>query len=144
LIKNLGGKYVIKKIDYTVQPPEDFKELMKLYESLGWNSLKLTVNDLERMCKQSWYAVYAFDDHQLVGMGRVISDGVITAIICGVCVLPSYQSQGIGKEILNRIINHCEQNRLIPQLMCVESLEPYYEGLGFNKFTIGMKKNINR
>ncbi|MCI1615335.1 GNAT family N-acetyltransferase [Heyndrickxia oleronia] len=140
----LGGIYVIKKIDYTTQPPGNFEELLNLYESLGWNSLKLTVNDLERMCKQSWYAVYAFDKQQLVGMGRVIYDGVITAIICGVCVLPSYQSQGIGKEILNRITNHCEQNKVIPQLLCVESLESYYKKIGFKKFSVGMTKNINR
>ncbi|OIK14272.1 GNAT family N-acetyltransferase [Bacillus sp. MUM 116] len=134
----------MKKIDYTAEAPGNFEELLNLYESLGWNSLKLTVNDLERMCKQSWYAVYAFDEKQLVGMGRVISDGVITAIICGVCELPSYQSQGIGKEILNRIINHCEQNKVIPQLMCVESLESYYKDLGFKKFFVGMTKNIYR
>ncbi|TKG98060.1 GNAT family N-acetyltransferase, partial [Peribacillus simplex] len=34
--------------------------------------------------------------------------------------------------------------RVIPQLMCVESLESYYETFGFEKFTIGMTKNINR
>ncbi|CRK82056.1 GNAT family N-acetyltransferase [Neobacillus massiliamazoniensis] len=131
-------------INYTTVPPENFKQLLTLYESLGWNSLNLTVNDLEQMCKQSWYAIYAFDDQQLVGMGRVISDGVITGIICGVCVLPSYQSKGIGKEMLNRIIEHCEQNRVIPQLMCVESLESYYETIGFKKFSIGMTKNIKQ
>jgi hypothetical protein len=32
------------------------------------------------MCNQSWYAIYAFDEEQLVGMGRVISDGVITGV----------------------------------------------------------------
>ena len=135
---------MIKKIDYTTYPPGDFEELLNLYELLGWNSLKLTVDDLERMCTQSWYALYAFDEQQLIGMGRVISDGVITAIICGVCVLPSYQSKGIGKEILNRITNHCEQNKVIPQLMCVESLETYYKELGFKKFSVGMTKSINR
>jgi ribosomal protein S18 acetylase RimI-like enzyme len=135
---------VERNINYTTVPPENFKQLLTLYDSLGWNSLNLTVNDLEQMCKQSWYAIYAFDDQQLVGMGRVISDGVITGIICGVCVLPSYQSKGIGKEMLNRIIEHCEQNRVIPQLMCVESLESYYETIGFKKFSIGMTKNIKR
>ena len=133
-----------KKIEYTIQPPENFEELLTIYESLGWNSLKLTVNDLEQMCKQSWYAIYAFDEHQLVGMGRVISDGVITAIICGVCVLPNYQSIGIGKELLNRLIEHCEQKEVIPQLMCIESLESYYKELGFKKFSIGMTRNIKR
>ncbi|RFB14943.1 GNAT family N-acetyltransferase [Bacillus sp. HNG] len=133
-----------KKIEYTIQPPEDFEQLWNLYESLGWNSLKLSVHDLERMCIQSWYAVYAFEGEQLVGMGRVISDGVITAIICGVGVLPSYQSKGIGREIVNRIVNHCEQNKVIPQLMCVEGLEPYYTELGFTKFSIGMTKSRKR
>ncbi|MGM1047238.1 MAG: GNAT family N-acetyltransferase [Bacillota bacterium] len=133
-----------KSIFYTIEPPNNFEQLLTLYESLGWNSLKLTVNDLERMCNQSWYAIYAFDKQQLVGMGRVISDGVITGIVCGVCVLPSYQSEGIGKEMMNRIIQHCEQNRVIPQLMCVENLESYYETFGFEKFTIGMIKRINR
>lgn len=133
-----------RHILYTIEPPENFKQLLTLYESLGWNSLKLTVNDLKQMCNQSWYAIYAFDEQQLVGMGRVISDGVITGIVCGVCVLPNYQFKGIGKEMLNRIIEHCEQNRVIPQLMCVESLKSYYETFGFEKFTIGMTKNINR
>ncbi|MED4184846.1 GNAT family N-acetyltransferase, partial [Priestia megaterium] len=109
-------------IRYISDHPENFKQLLILYESLGWNSLGLTVNDLKQMCNQSWYAIYAFDKQQLVGMGRVISDGVVTGIICGVGVLPKYQSKGIGKEMLNRIIQHCEQNRVIPQLMCVENL----------------------
>lgn len=133
-----------KSINYTIEPPKNFEQLLSLYETLGWNSLELTINDLEKMCNQSWYAIYAFDDKQLVGMGRVISDGVITGIVCGLCVLPSYQTEGIGKELMNQIIQHCEQNRVIPQLMCVESLEPYYEAFGFKKFTIGMSKNINR
>ncbi|WP_313802574.1 GNAT family N-acetyltransferase [Cytobacillus sp.] len=134
----------MEKVVYTIQPPDHFEGLLKIYELLGWNSLKLTVNDLENMCKQSWYAVYAFDENQLVGMGRIISDGVITALICGVCVMPTYQSKGIGKELLNRLISHCEQNKVIPQLICMENLENYYDAFGFKKFAIGMTKNIIR
>ncbi|MED2880185.1 GNAT family N-acetyltransferase, partial [Bacillus thuringiensis] len=129
-------------IRYTSEHPTDFNGLLSLYESLEWNSLKLTVNELERMCKQSWYAIYVFDDKRLVGMGRVISDGVITGIICGVGVLPKYQSSGIGKEIVERLIQHCEQNKVIPQLMCVEKLQSYYESIGFEAFSIGMTKHI--
>ncbi|MCB5902046.1 GNAT family N-acetyltransferase [Bacillus cereus] len=126
-------------IRYTSEHPTDFNGLLPLYESLGWNSLKLTVNELERMCKQSWYAIYVFDDKRLVGMGRVI-----TGIICGVGVLPKYQSSGIGKEIVKRLIQHCEQNKVIPQLMCVEKLQSYYESIGFEAFSIGMTKHIIR
>ncbi|MBK5474190.1 MULTISPECIES: GNAT family N-acetyltransferase [Bacillus] len=131
-------------LKYTIESPKDFNELLTMYESLGWNSLKLSVNELEQMCKQSWYTIYVFDDQKLVGMGRVISDGVITGIICGVCVLPEYQSKGIGKEIVERLIRHCEQKRVIPQLMCVEDLKYYYESIGFEEFSIGMTKHIKR
>ena len=131
-------------INYTMEHPTDFNGLLALYESLGWNSLQLTVNELEQMCKQSWYAIYAFNDKKLVGMGRIISDGVITGVICGVCVLPNYQSIGIGKEIVERLIQHCEQHKVIPQLMCVEKLQPYYESIGFEVFSVGMTKHIIR
>ena len=32
-------------IRYTSEHPTDFNRLLALYESLGWNSLKLTVNE---------------------------------------------------------------------------------------------------
>ncbi|GAB6448797.1 MULTISPECIES: GNAT family N-acetyltransferase [Bacillus] len=131
-------------INYTIEHPTNFNGLLTVYESLGWNSLKLTVNELEQMCNQSWYAIYAFDDKKLVGMGRIISDGVITGVICGVCVLPEYQYIGIGKEIVERLIQHCEQNKVIPQLMCVEKLQSYYESIGFQAFSVGMTKHIIR
>ncbi|GMR69036.1 MULTISPECIES: GNAT family N-acetyltransferase [Bacillus] len=131
-------------INYTIKHPTNFNGLLTVYESLGWNSLQLTVNELEQMCKQSWYAIYAFKEQQLIGMGRIISDGVITGVICGVCVLPEYQSIGIGKEIVERLIQHCEQNKVIPQLMCVKTLQSYYETIGFEAFSIGMTKHIKR
>lgn len=129
---------------YTSEPPEDFQQLEALYASLGWNSLHLSVTELKMMCLNSWYAVYAFEGQKLVGMGRVISDGVITGVICGLGVHPDYQSRGIGRQILQRLVEHCEKSRVFPQLMCEEGLEPYYEKLGFQRFTIGMKKNIQR
>ncbi|AYB43338.1 GNAT family N-acetyltransferase [Paenibacillus lautus] len=129
---------------YTSEPPEDFQQLEALYASLGWNAIHLSVTELNMMCLNSWYAVYAFEGQKLVGMGRVISDGVITGVICGLGVHPDYQSRGIGRQILQRLVEHCEKSRVFPQLMCEEGLEPYYEKLGFQRFTVGMKKNIQR
>ncbi|MFK4168328.1 GNAT family N-acetyltransferase [Paenibacillus lautus] len=129
---------------YTSEPPKDFQQLEALYASLGWNAIHLSVTELNMMCLNSWYAVYAFEGQKLVGMGRVISDGVITGVICGLGVHPDYQSRGIGRQILQRLVEHCEKSRVFPQLMCEEGLEPYYEKLGFQRFTVGMKKNIQR
>ena len=96
---------------YTSKPPEDFQQLEALYASLGWNAIHLSVTELNMMCLNSWYAVYAFEGQKLVGMGRVISDGVITGVICGLGVHPDYQSRGIGRQILQRLVEHCEKSR---------------------------------
>ena len=133
-----------KTITYTKISPSNFEQLLEIYKVLGWDSLNLTVEELEKMCNQSWYAIYAFHKEQLVGMGRIISDGVITGIISGVCVHPDYQAKGIGKEIVNRLVQYCEQNKVIPKLMCKEDLEDYYNNLRFERFSIGMIKKIKR
>ncbi|WP_088007722.1 GNAT family N-acetyltransferase [Indiicoccus explosivorum] len=125
-------------IRITADSPADFGAVHALYEALDWNSLGLTTADLERMCRQSWHVLYAYEGDRLVGTGRIISDGVITGVICGVGVHPAFQKRGIGKQLMRRLIDQCESNGVIAQLMCVESLESYYETLGFKKFSIGM------
>lgn len=128
------------EIYYTTETPADFKELAAIYDALGWNSIGLSVSSVEKMCRQSWYTVYAYDKDKLVGMGRIISDGVITGIICGLCVAPPYQGAGIGKQLLANMVAYCEARGVIPQLMCEENLVVYYERLGFKKFAAGMSK----
>jgi GNAT superfamily N-acetyltransferase len=92
------------------------------------------------MCQQSWYVLYASHEGKLIRMGRIVSDGVITGLICGVGILPSYQRNGIGRKLMNGLVEQCDQHRIIPQLMCGEKLKPYYQSLGFEKFAAGMTR----
>lgn len=131
-------------VTYTSELPEDFTALLELYETLGWNFLNLNIRDLQAMCAGSWYSVYAYEGKRLVGMGRVISDGVLTGLLCGICVHPDVQARGIGTGIVQRLVMQCEKFGVIPQLLCEQELEGYYERLGFTAFTIGMKKHIAR
>ncbi|TWT25940.1 GNAT family N-acetyltransferase [Planomicrobium sp. CPCC 101110] len=126
------------QIRITTEQPSGFKGVLNLYETLGWNSFDMKEDDFRKMCTQSWFVVYAYDQSRLVGMGRIISDGVISAIICGLGVAPTHQQLGIGKQLMEQLIEKCLTSGINPQLMCVESLEPYYESLGFRKFAIGM------
>lgn len=129
-----------KEIQITIEPPARFEKVYQLYQELDWDSLGLTVVELRKMCQQSWYVLYAYQGSKLVGMGRIISDGVITGLICGVGVLPSSQGVGIGRMLVNGLIEQCDRHRIIPQLMCDEKLASYYETAGFKKFTIGMTR----
>ncbi|MCP2034656.1 ribosomal protein S18 acetylase RimI-like enzyme [Planomicrobium sp. HSC-17F08] len=129
-----------KDIQITIDPPACDESVYQLYQELKWDSLGLTANELQKMCEQSWYVLYAYQGGKLVGMGRIISEGLITGLICGVGVLPSYQGMGIGRKLMSGLIEQCDRHRVIPQQMCDEKLESYYETSGFKKFTIGMTR----
>lgn len=119
-------------------PTQD--ELYQLYQNDGWNDfLKLPKETLHKAMKQSWYVLSAYHGDQLIGTGRIISDGVINGYICGVIVHPEYRNEGIGKEIVSRLVEQGLKAQLHIQLLSDESKASYYEKLGFDVFTVGMK-----
>lgn len=118
--------------------------LEKLYTALNWNQIGLTRDELNQMVAGSWYSIFVYREGHLIGTGRIISDDVITGLICGVGVLPLYKGQGVGKKIIGKLVNECEKNRIFPQLMCDKSLISFYESIGFKEFTVGMNYSIKR
>ena len=115
-------------------------ELLDFYERMGWNAfLKLTQNQILTAMRQSYYSVYVYDVNKLIATGRVVSDGVINAYICGLGVLPSYRNCGIGTAIMKQLTERCRQANLHIQFLCEEHLVPYYQKNGFEEFAVGMK-----
>ncbi len=126
-------------IKYTVNLPTE-RELFSLYECLGWNDfLQLSQEQLLKAMEQSWYSVYAYHQEKLVGTGRIVSDGIVNAYLCGLGVDPNYRNKGIGTEISKRLVEYCKSSNLHIQFFCEEKLLPYYENMGFEVFAIGMK-----
>lgn len=79
----------------------------------------------------SYRAVVAIDDStgRVVGFVNMISDGVLTAFIPWLEVLPGYQGQGIGSELMRRILAGTERFYSV-DLVCDEDLVPYYQRFG--------------
>lgn len=127
-------------VKYTDEIP-DKEKLYELYDSLEWNEfLQLNAAQLFIAMKQSWYSIYAYEDDKLVGTGRVISDGVINALLCGLGVHPDYRDSGIGTEISRLLVERCHNSKLHIQFFCKEELVSFYEKMGFTKFAVGMKR----
>ena len=58
----------------------------------------------ERAFKNSYTVVFVFDEDMLVGFGRAISDVEYQAAMYDVAVMPAYQGKGIGKMIVQAIV----------------------------------------
>jgi len=79
----------------------------------------------------SYRSVVAIDDPpgRVVGFVNMLSDGVLTAFIPWLEVLPEYQGQGIGGELMRRILDGTDRFYAV-DLVCDAPLVPYYERFG--------------
>ena len=104
-----------------------------LFETTGWNDEHhRSPQELHQALQSSWYFVSAYHDEQLVGFGRVISDGVLHALIVEMIVVPEYQRQGIGSAILIDLVARCRSAGIEDiQLFCAKGKVRFYLKHGF-------------
>jgi len=104
-----------------------------LFESTGWNKkYQLMEKDLAKAIEKSWYVCSAYAGDELVGFGRVVSDGVLHAMIYEMIVLPAFQGLGIGANILTQLVQACKSANIRDiQLFCAEGKRGFYEKYGF-------------
>lgn len=92
---------------YVAEKP-DSEAYLALFESTGWNEMyDLSASKLKRAIGKSWRVMSAYDDEELVGFGRLLSDGVLYAVMFDVIVLPARQREGIGGEIVRYLLWEC-------------------------------------
>ncbi|MGZ7196776.1 hypothetical protein ACXWOC_11365, partial [Streptococcus pyogenes] len=63
------------------------------YQEMGWNDyLKLSADALFEAMQHSSYSLYVYQDNKLVATVRLVSDGVISAYLCGLGVLKEHRN----------------------------------------------------
>jgi ribosomal protein S18 acetylase RimI-like enzyme len=86
---------------------------------------------LLQLLQGSSYRVLAREGAEgpVVGFITALSDGVLTAFIPLLEVLPRYQNQGIGSELMRQMLNQLAHLYSI-DLVCDPALVPFYENFG--------------
>lgn len=108
------------------------QQWMDLRESVGWATFPLAV--AERSLAATSFCVCAFAGEEMVGMGRVLGDGVISFYIGNIMVRPDYQGAGVGRKILERISVYLEEHAApgaIASLLSIKGKEEFYTQFGF-------------
>ena len=119
-------------IDYRSEIPA-MDQYWRLFQSTGWNeTYQLSPEELIRALRSSWYVLGAYNGEHLVGFGRLVSDGIVYAMLYELIVLPDYQGQGIGGGILERLVKKCQETGVRDiQLFCAYGKREFYEKRGF-------------
>ena len=111
---------------------------------MGWPNPPSPDRHLE-ILKAASHVELAIDDdsRRVIGFVYAISDGILCAYIPLLEVLPEYRKQGIGRELVRRLIERLSGYYMI-DLICDDGLRPFYEKLKMTA-RIGMViRNYNR
>ena len=108
---------------------------------VGWPRRPSTGQHLA-VLRGSYRSVVAIDDADdlVVGFVNMISDGVLSAFIPWLEVLPEYQGQGIGGELMRRILEGTERFYSV-DLVCDAALVPYYARFGMRGASSALLRN---
>ena len=116
-------------LTYIENEPTSVKALADLRRSVGWNGIEDLLNNPLMI---SYYHIACYDGDKLVGYVDTTSNGVTDAYIQDLTVDPAYQGQGIGTELMNRIIARLRENKIFMiSVIFDEPLLPFYKRFGF-------------
>lgn len=100
---------------------------------VGWKK-PLSTAQLKELLLNSSFKVLAIDEAKakIVGIITALSDKVNWAFIPYLEVLPEYQKQGIGKELMRRMLDMLVNLNCV-DLTCDPEMQPFYEQFGMLK-----------
>lgn len=105
------------------------KELQELFLSVEWDSgnypkkLKIALNNS--------HCVYAaYDGEKLVGLINALSDGIMTTYFHYLLVRPEYQDQGIGKKLVELMLDEYDDFAR-KAIIAYDSEVEFYKKCGF-------------
>lgn len=80
------------------------QEIIDLYQSVGWTNYTSCPEMLEEAYKNSLCILGAFEKEKLVGVVRVVGDGISIVFVQDILVLPKYQRKGVGSALMRAVL----------------------------------------
>lgn len=110
---------------------------------VGWPNPPTPETHL-RLLRGSSHIMLALDAAgRVVGFITAISDGVLAAYIPLLEVLPEYQGQGIGTELVRRMLQRLRHLYAV-DLVCDPELRSFYQRMGMQPYHAMLWRNYER
>ena len=120
----------------------DGEQINALRFSVGWCT-KRGEDKWREILNKSSFVYSVFDKDNLVGMGRIVEDGVM-CMFYDIVVNRDYQGKGIGKMIMNNLLAFTKDKKFSSISLFADPdnkdfLIPFYNKFGFEIFETGMR-----
>ena len=130
-------------IKYTTDLNEINKDMLDGF-FVGWPNPPSPFKHM-KILEGSYLVWLAIDttESKVIGFINAISDGVLTAYMPLIEVLPDYQNRGIGKELTKRMLDSLKHLYMV-DLLCEPELQGFYSKLGMHDATGSFIRNYDR
>lgn len=106
--------------------------VLHLYQAVGWTNYTDQSEMLEQALSHSLAIYLALDGDAVVGLVRLVGDGFSSIFVQDLIVLPSYQRQGIGSNLMKEALGDFKdayQVQLVTEQ--TEKTLGFYRSMGF-------------
>lgn len=119
-------------IKITKESSVSIDDVLHLYQAVGWTNYTNQPQMLEQALSHSLATYLARDGEEIVGLVRLVGDGFSSVFVQDLIVLPSYQRQGIGSNLMKEALadyKDAYQIQLVTEQ--TEKTLGFYRSLGF-------------
>lgn len=137
----------MKKLEYYLKENElTAKDFIRLKVATGFRDRP--IEQVEKALENNLFDVIAVCNDEVIGMGRLVGDGVMYWYLQEIIVLPEFQGKGIGTRIVDRLLEYIKDNTtpgtfVSIGLTAATGKDTFYEKFGFSK-SLGMTKYLER
>lgn len=110
-------------------------QLYQLYQNEWWTKSR-SRQDVDTIIAGSSFIIGIIHQEfgQLVGFTRILTDNFKYAHVYDVIVAPQHRGKGLGRMLLDRIINHPRLKDIKNiELTCAKDMAPFYERYDFSR-----------
>jgi len=119
--------------------PEDYEQVRQLLIDTGWHQRVSDRARFERMMEGADRTVVAVENARVVGFARALFDGASNGYISTVAVAADRQGCGIGRQMVQRLMEVEDTDKITWVLRAGRGSEPFWTRMGFTKSDTAME-----
>ena len=108
-------------------------EFISIWNAVEWGG-DLRIERIEMALKNSICTFGIYIDETIIGMGRLLGDGAMSFYLKDFAILPEFQKNGYGTELLIYILKYIKTKTLYGgslELISSKGREEFYQKFGF-------------
>ena len=119
-------------IKITKERSVSIDDVLPLYQAVGWTNYTNQPQMLAQALSHSLATYLARDGEKIVGLVRLVGDGFSSVFVQDLIVLPSYQRQGIGSNLMKEALaDYKDAYQIQLATEQTEKTLAFYRSLGF-------------